>query len=69
MSKTRDTPIFYLTEDVKKQFKDTRDMLDQILETFEILEDKELMNRIQIADREFEEGKTTTLDDLLKEIK
>ena len=43
-------------------------MLDQILETFEIMEDQELMNRIQIAEREFEKGDFTSLEDLKNEL-
>lgn len=68
MAKSEEIPIFYLTDDVKKQFKDTRDMLDQILETFEIFEDQELMKKIQNAEKEFESGDITPLEDLRREI-
>ncbi len=68
MSKSEDTPVFHITEDVKKQFRETRDLLDQILETFDILENKELMSKIEDAEREFERGETTTLDSLKKEL-
>jgi hypothetical protein len=37
------TPVFHLGDETKMLFKKTTDQLDEILETFEILEDEELM--------------------------
>ena len=68
MSKSSETPVFHITEDVKKQFRETRDMLDQILETFEILEDRELMKRIKESEEEFARGETTSLEELKEEL-
>jgi hypothetical protein len=41
-------PVFHLDDETKMLFKKTRDQLDEILETFEILEDEELMKEIEI---------------------
>ena len=40
-------PVFKLDKEIKELFMKTRDFLDQIVETFEILEDEELMNAIK----------------------
>ncbi len=61
-------PIFHLTKEMKDHFTKTRDLLDSILETFEILEDKDLVNRVQLAEQELLEGKKATLESLKKEL-
>lgn len=66
MTRTK-TPVFFIDEDLKQQLKVTRDLLDQILETFEILEDQELMKEIKKAEEEYKEGKAISLEDFKKE--
>lgn len=56
-------PVFSLDEETKKLFSQTRDLLDQILETFEILEDQELMGEIKKANKEYKEGKSVSLEE------
>lgn len=68
MASDSKVPIFYLTEDMKNQFTKTRDLLDSILETFEILEDPELMNRIKQSSTDFEIGETISFDQLKEEL-
>ncbi|MCY3413244.1 MAG: hypothetical protein INQ03_16510 [Candidatus Heimdallarchaeota archaeon] len=68
MTESKDIPVFYLSDEIKKQFRDTRDLLDQILETFEILEDQELMKEIKQAEEEYQKGETISFDELKKEL-
>ena len=60
-------PVFYLTDKMKKQFRDTRDLLDQILETFEILENPDLLKEIKEAEKDYKSNQTISLQDLAKE--
>ncbi len=60
-------PVFYLTDNMKKQFRDTRDLLDQILETFEILENPDLLKEIKEAEKDYISNQTISLQDLAKE--
>jgi hypothetical protein len=59
-------PIFTIDKETKELFIKTRDLLDQILETFEILEDKELMNDIKQAEKDYQEEKYVSLDEYKK---
>ena len=58
--------MFKIDKETKELFTKTRDMLDLILETFEILEDQELMKEIEQAQKEYKEGKYTSLEDYKK---
>ena len=68
MAIDQDTPVFFLTKEMKDQFTKTRDLLDSILETFEILEDTETMKRLQEAEVDIKEQKIVSLEDLKKEL-
>ena len=59
-------PVFKLDKETKELFAKTRDLLDQILETFEIMEDPELMKDINEAEKDYQEGKYVTLDEYKK---
>ncbi len=61
-------PVFFLTKEMKEHFTKTRDLLDSILETFEILEDQELMDRINIAETEIENENTISLENLKEDL-
>lgn len=59
-------PVFTLDKETVELFTRTRDLLDQILETFEILEDKELMAEIVQAEEEYEKGIFVSLEEYKK---
>ena len=42
--------------------------MDELLETLEVMQDKELVEDLKAALREVEEGKTTPLDELIREL-
>jgi len=42
--------------------------MDELLETFEVMQDKELIEDLRIALREVEKGKTRPLDELMREL-
>ncbi|MHA1910966.1 MAG: hypothetical protein ACTSYA_04635 [Candidatus Kariarchaeaceae archaeon] len=64
---TTKIPVFSIDKELKQQLKTTRDLLDQILETFEIMEDQELMEEIKKAEEEYKEGKAVPFEELKKE--
>ena len=64
MSKHKSSiPVFFLDEETKTLFRKTRNLLDQILETFEILEDEKLMETIKEGENDILEGRVVSLDD------
>ena len=42
--------------------------MDELLETLEVMQDKELIEDLRIALREVEKGKTRPLDELMREL-
>ena len=60
------TSIF--DRDVLKLLLQMRDLLEEILETIDILADKELMDAIVESEKEIKEGKTRDFRDLIKEL-
>lgn len=42
--------------------------MDELLETLEVMQDKELVEDLRVALREVEEGKTRPLDELKREL-
>lgn len=42
--------------------------MDELLETLEVMQDKELIEDLRIALREVEKGKTSPLDELMREL-
>ena len=59
-------PVYKLDKETKEYITKTRDLLDQILETFEIREDPELMKDISEAEKDYQESKYVTLDEYKK---
>ena len=64
---TTKIPVFHIDEEIKQQLKTTRDLLDQILETFEIMEDQELMEEIKKAEEDIKNGNVISLDEFKRE--
>jgi hypothetical protein len=64
---TTKIPIFSIDEEIKQQLKATRDLIDRLLETFEIMEDQALMEEIKKAEEEYKEGKAIPFEELKKE--
>jgi hypothetical protein len=46
----------------------TRDLLEEILETFDIMADEEMMKKISIADEDVKEGRIRDFDEFLGEL-
>ena len=57
-----------LTADEKKLLARAANLMDELLETLEVMQDKELVKDLKIALREIEEGKTRPLDELIREL-
>jgi len=55
-------------EDALKLLLKMRDLLEEILETIDILADKELMESISESEMELEEGKTRDFGEFIKEL-
>jgi len=48
--------------------KETRDLLEQLLETMDVMKDKKLMHDITLSRREARRGRTRTFRSLLEEL-
>jgi len=48
--------------------RETRDLLEQLLETIDVMKDKELMHEIALSRREARRGRTRTFRALLEEL-
>jgi len=57
-----------LTAEEKELLTRAANLMDELLETLEIMQDNELVEDLKIALREVEEGKTRPLDELLREL-
>ncbi|HDN82911.1 MAG TPA: hypothetical protein ENG50_00955 [Candidatus Altiarchaeales archaeon] len=55
-------------EDAIHTLVQTRDLLEEILETLDIMADEELMKKISTAEKDAKAGKTRDFDDFLEEI-
>ncbi|WP_086975858.1 hypothetical protein [Archaeoglobus fulgidus] len=60
------TPLF--DEEVIKFLVQTRNLLEEILETLDIMADKELMEAIFKSENEIRQGKTRNFKEILKEL-
>ena len=56
-------------KDAVKVLIDTRDLLEEMLETIDILADEEMMRKIDIAEKDVKDGKVRDFDDFLEELK
>lgn len=57
-----------LTAEEKKLLTKAASLMDELLETLEIMQDKKLVRDLKIALREVEEGKSRPLDELVREL-
>lgn len=57
-----------LTAKEKELLTRAASLMDELLETLEVVQDKKLVKDLKIALREVEEGKTRPLDELIREL-
>ena len=57
-----------LTTEEKKLLARAASLMDELLETLEVMQDKKLVKDLKIALREVEEGKARPLDELIREL-
>jgi DNA-directed RNA polymerase subunit K/omega len=57
-----------LTVEERELLKRAANLMEELLETIEIRQDKQLMKDLKIALREVEEGKTRPIDELVREL-
>ena len=57
-----------LTSEEKELLMRAANLMDELLETLEVMQDKELVKDLRIALREVKEGKTRPLDELMREL-
>jgi len=57
-----------LTTEEKELLAKVANLMDELLETLEVIQDKKLIKDLKIALREVEEGKTRSLDELIREL-
>jgi len=57
-----------LTTEEKELLAKAANLMDELLETLEVIQDKKLIKDLKIALREVEEGKTRPLDELIREL-
>ena len=57
-----------LTSEEKELLMRAANLMDELLETLEVMQDKELVKDLRIALREVKEGKTKPLDELMREL-
>ena len=55
-----------LTTDEKELLTKAASLMEELLETLEIMQDKELVRDLRASLREAKQGKTMTLDDLVR---
>ncbi|MGB9675838.1 MAG: hypothetical protein ACPL0C_01445 [Candidatus Bathyarchaeales archaeon] len=58
-----------LTAEEKELLTKAASLMDELLETIEVIQDKKLVKDLKIALREVEEGKARPLDELIRELK
>lgn len=57
-----------LTAEEKELLAKAANLMDELLETLEVIQDKKLVKDLRIALREVEEGKARPLDELIREL-
>lgn len=57
-----------LSEEDRKLLLDTRKLLEELLETLDILSNPEEIRALEQSEKEMKEGKLTSLDDLANEL-
>ncbi|MBU4190118.1 MAG: hypothetical protein KJ886_03870 [Candidatus Thermoplasmatota archaeon] len=56
-------------KDAVKVLINTRDLLEEMIETIDILADEEMMRKIDLAEKDVKDGKVRDFDDFLEELK
>ncbi len=57
-----------LTAEEKELLTKAASLMDELLETLEVIQDKKLVKDLKVALREVEEGKARPLDELIREL-
>jgi len=57
-----------LTAEEKELLTKAASLMDELLETLEVMQDKKLVKDLKVALREVEEGKARPLDELIREL-
>jgi hypothetical protein len=57
-----------LTVEERELLKRAANLMEELLETIEIMQDKKLMKDLKVALGEVEEGKTRPIDELVREL-
>ena len=57
-----------MTAEEKELLVRAANLMDELLETLEVMQDKELAEDLRVALREVEEGKSRPLDELMREL-
>ena len=57
-----------LTAEEKELLTKAANLMEELLETLEVMQDKKLVKDLKIALREVEEGKARPLDELIREL-
>ena len=57
-----------MTAEEKELLVRAANLMDELLETLEVMQDKELIEDLRVALREVEEGRTRPLDELMREL-
>ena len=57
-----------LTTDEKELLTKAASLMEELLETLEIMQDKELVKDLRASLREAKQGKTMTLDELVRDL-
>ncbi len=68
INRGREALMTLLTMEEKKLLERAASLMDELLETLEVMQDSELVKDLKIALREVEEGKTRPLDELIREL-
>lgn len=58
-----------LSEEDRKLLLETRRLLDELIETLDVLSSPEELKALEESEKEMKEGKLTSLDDLIHELK
>ncbi|RLI40244.1 hypothetical protein DRO59_09720 [Candidatus Bathyarchaeota archaeon] len=57
-----------MTSEEKELLMRAANLMDELLETLEVIQNKELVKDLRVALREVKEGKTKPLDELMREL-
>jgi len=60
--------VALLTAEERELLAKAASLMDELLETLEVMQDKELVEDLRVALREVEEGKTRPFNELLREL-